>query len=165
MRIVVVFMVLFNVTFAQLEPKLKWERFYDRKKIPDAEFIWTLSDQRIPNKNTLSSILEILNKNIDLIVVNTMEIKNTKMLIYHNQYQFFNDYCWHMQLLGSNILGRRIIEYAWEKERIIEEIDLESSHIELREIFCILNRFNRGNYIFTKHYKNAYIKPDRKSVV
>ena len=29
MRIVVVFMVLFNVTFAQLEPKLKWERFYD----------------------------------------------------------------------------------------------------------------------------------------
>lgn len=136
-----------------------WKRFYDRKKVPNAEFVWTTSDQRIPNIKTIESILDMLKKDIDLVVVNTMDVQNRENLLYEDKYSFFHDNCWHMQLLGSIVFGRRIINEAWTKKRIEREMSLEGSHVEFREVFCVLHKFETGKYLFTRYYANAYIQP------
>ena len=135
-----------------------WRRFYDRKHIPDSEFVWTLSDQRIPGKSTILNILEHLDPENDLIVVNTMDVKRTQKFCTSNHVDFFREVCWHMQLLGANIVGRRIIDKCWSINRTIKEMTAESSHIEFREIFYALSTLKHANCVFTEYQRNPYLE-------
>lgn len=140
-------------------PELNQKRYFARWREPDSEYIWCCSDKRIPTSKTLSDVLNLIKYNPKCIILNTLDVSCSKTRRYLNVESFFRDCCWHTQMMGANIVKKELMCSLWNLEETIRQIEFESAHIEMRQIFTGLSIEDESCFLYTQYYRNAYL-PD-----
>lgn len=139
------------------EKNIYYDKFYDRWHVPNAEYYWTCSDSRIPTKNCYDYVLRKINSGFDLLLLNVMDYKVNNSRIYKNYISFFIECSWQTQIMGVNVISFRLIEHFWNREDTMKEVEIESSFIEMRQIFTALSEIENPKCIYSRFINQPYI--------
>lgn len=144
-------------SFFGSEVEANYLRYYSRWTLPDAEYIWTCSDQRFPTPGLLFEVLKLTMTTPELIVINTIEKRCTANRNYKDAAKFFRDCCWQMQVMGANVIHKSLLENSWNLEECKEQLLFEPAHTETRQILYAIASKPKGSFLFTKYLSDAYL--------
>ena len=71
--------------------------------LSNVEYVWLCGDSIIINQKSLEMVLNLLDKNFDIIVLNDRDREKIGLKEYNNSLEFFKECCWCCTFYGSTI--------------------------------------------------------------